>query len=315
MRQNRRSRPHQTGMEIHRKITALFAATSILPVLLLIYVSIVYVAPHTHPGAAFLALLVACVLLCLAGSWLVMRMARRLGEISRSLSGAASGVTSGGGDGLAKLSSAAKLMKGKVEQQRSEIWQLKQQQSVLKLEIHKARGELDKADSAEVVPGTWDIEGWREYLAQEVERSKRYHKRFCVLCAKIPNYESRMGTIPKSEHDEVSRVVTDKMRSLVRNSDLVAGSAQKYFGIMLPETDGEGGRQVGSRLAILFPEHAFVARGALQGLSFPLCVGIATYPFDARDPKTLLERARTSLSFAVRRGGGSVAVYDRHTME
>ena len=302
------------GIEIRRRLTTLFAATSILPVLLLIYISVAYVIPHSREPARFLLLLAGSTLLAGMGFILIMRTAQRLGEISRSLSIGMSSSPNVHGDGMSQLTTAAKNIKNTVDQQRQEIWQMKQQQAVLTMELHKTRSELKKNEDLQMIPGTWDIEGWQDYLSQEVERSKRYHKRFCVLYSSLPEFKSSTEALPEPERAEIARLVVEKLRGMVRNSDLVAGSPATYFGIMMPETEPDGGKTVMRRISTRFPGEAFVSRSALQGLSFDLCIGMVSYPFDARDAETIIDHAMSSLREAQKRGPGSTVIFDRHSI-
>lgn len=302
-------------MELRRKLVTLFAATSILPVLLLIYVSVVYILPQIQGKVLFFALLFACVVLSLTGFSMVVHTARRLAEIGKSLRSISLGSVHDEKDELSMLSSAAREMKERVDQQRQEIWQLRQQQAVLKLELQKSKTEARNSEPAELVPGTWDIQGWQDYLVQEIERAKRYHKSFCILLARVYHFKEKTSELPANEHEELVKLVTEKLHSMVRDSDLIAGGPRKYFGIMLPETDPKGGEAVGNRLVARFESESFVTRGSLQGLNFQLCIGIASYPYDARDAATMLEYARKSLDDAEKNGAGTAMRFDRHTME
>jgi len=245
---------------------------------------------------------------------MIMHTARRLSEIGRSLGGIGTTKVHGETDELSMLSSAAREMRDRVDQQKQEIWQLRQQQAVLKLELQKSKAEIRKVEPSELVPGTWDLSGWQDYLVQEIERAKRYHKSFCILLVRVFRFEERTKEIPANEREELMKMVTEKLRGMVRNSDLIAGGPRKYFGIMLPETDPKGGMAVGNRLVARFESEAFVTRNILEGLNFQLCIGIASYPYDARDAGTLLEYGRASLSDAEKRGGGTSIRYDRYTM-
>ena len=115
------------------------------------------------------------------------------------------------------------------------------------------------------------------------------HSVYCWLECTI--LRKKTSELPANEHEELVKL-NQKLHSMVRDSDLIAGGPRKYFGIMLPETDPKGGEAVGNRLVARFESESFVTRGSLQGLNFQLCIGIASYPYDARDAATMLEYAR-----------------------
>jgi len=136
-----------------------------------------------------------------------------------------------------------------------------------------------------------------------------------VAFVKINGFRERTADLPKAEREDIARLITEKVRAWVRSSDLMAGDPKNYYVLLLPETNSEGGLKVTERIAARLPEEAFVARSALQGLSFGANIGIANYPSDARDAKTLIQSARAALSYSTRIDGGPVSAYDRHLMK
>jgi diguanylate cyclase (GGDEF)-like protein len=260
-------------------------------------------------------MLLAAVLLALSGFVFVFRMASRLSRLATSLASTVPPGTRRGKNELEMLTVAARRLKTTTERQKSEIWQLKQQQATLKLDLKRAREAAQKTEGNHTVRGTWDVVGWREYVNQEVERSRRYHRLFCVLFVKIDRFAERVKGLRQPERDEVAQLLTERLRKWIRASDLMAGNPKDHFVLLLPETDSEGGLHVGERLAARFPAEPIVARSALEGLTFSASVGIASYPSDARDAEPLVQCARTAMSFASHRENGPVMAFDRHLME
>lgn len=307
--------------QTYHYLATVFGAASLLPVLILAYVTLVYLLPATQEGAISLhpsavsAMLLACILLAVSGFVLVFRTASRLSRLATSLSSVVPQGARRRRNELETLNAAAMRLKSRTERQKNEIWQLKQQQAVLKQELKHAREAVQKAELNHAIRGTWDVVGWQEYLNQEVERSRRYHRLFCVLFVKIDRFAERIRGLPQPEGDEVAQLLTERLRKWIRASDLLAGEPRDHFVLLLPETDSEGGLRVGERLAVRFPAEPVVARSALEGLTFTVSVGIASYPSDARDAAPLVQCARYAMNFASHRENGPVMVFDRHLME
>ncbi len=288
-----------------------------MPVLLLVYVTVAYLLPAARHGAAdvnraaVVSLIVASVILAVAGALLLTATARRISAIAASLADAVPPVPGVEADELFQAETAARKLKAVVDRQKDEILRLRQEQAELRQEIRVLREEAERAKPEAPAPGTWDLEGWQGYLVQEVERARRYHRHFCVLFLQIERFNETIAALPAPEREELALAVTERLRSWIRLSDLMAGSPHKYFVMLLPETDINGGRKVAERMVARLCEGSFVTRSALQGIAFAASAGVACFPTDARDAGSLVECARAALAAACRRGGGAVAVYDK----
>jgi diguanylate cyclase (GGDEF)-like protein len=304
------------GEQTHRRLIVTFIATSFVPVLLLAYVSLAYLLPAVRAGqsiidpAALQLLLVGSLILCVAGFFLVSGFGRRLRRLGSSIGRRPTGLTSTK-DELRQLVSEANRLRTKAHHQKDEIWQLKQQQSLLRTEIDAARQKAP----ATLSEGIWNDEGWQDYVSQEVERARRYRRSFCIAFVKIERFQDRIAHLSSEEKLEIEPLICEKVRSWLRSSDLMAGSAHQYLVILLPETDNTGGRKVAERLAARLPDEVFVLRTNREIDGFRASIGIAGYPSDAAESSALVECARTALAFASESGAGTtVAAYDRRLM-
>ncbi len=310
--------PHRLQLRgQHHKLATVFIAASLLPALLLVYVSVVHLLPAARAHiiavrpAAVLSLLIASIILSIAGFVLILRTAGRLGSLSESLIDSAPLTLGRNPDRLEQLDSAARKLKDTSGKQKKEIWHLKQQLAILKLELKRVQ---NKSGLGSISDQTWDFDGWQEYLSHEIERARRYHRLFCVAFVKIQEFRERTIDLPKNEREDIARLVTEKVHGWVRSSDLMAGDPTNYFVLLLPETNSEGGLKVTERIAARLPEEPFVARSALEGMHFGANIGIANYPSDARDAPTLIQSARAALSYSTKLDNGPVSAYDRHLM-
>jgi diguanylate cyclase (GGDEF)-like protein len=289
-----------------------------MPVLLLVYVFVVYILPVARQGASTLQptplvmLIIASVILAVSGTILIATTSRRLGSIAASLAAAAPPPPGVRADELAQVETAARRLKGVIDHQKAEILQLRQEQAQLRQDLQHSREEAERVAAAQPVPGTWDLDGWQGYLDQEVERSRRYHRHFCVLFLQLERFAEAVNRLPTVEREEIARSITERLRSWVRLSDLMAGSPQQYFVMLLPETEVHGGRKVAERMVARLCDGSFVTRSALQGISFAASAGLACFPDDARDSGGLIECARAALAAACTEGNGAVAIYDKN---
>jgi septal ring factor EnvC (AmiA/AmiB activator) len=189
--QSHRSRA--LGEQTHRRLIITFIATSFVPVLLLAYLSVVYLLPTVNGGkstinpTALKTLLAGSLLLCVGSFLLVSEFARRLRQLSSVIGTGPKGSMSTK-DELRQLLSEANRLRTKAHHQKDEIWQLKQQHSLLQTEIDAAKQAAPAAPSE----GIWNDEGWQDYVSQEVERARRYRRKFCILFMQIERFQDKI---------------------------------------------------------------------------------------------------------------------------
>jgi diguanylate cyclase (GGDEF)-like protein len=297
-------------------LIATFIATSFVPVLLLAYLSLAYLLPLANSHGAFInpvalkILLIGSLLVCIAGIVLVSGFGQRLKRLGSSFGQGETSLRTTK-DELRQIVSEANRLRTKAYHQKDEIWQLKQQQSLLQTEIEAVRQDAPTTASE----GTWNDEGWQDYVRQEVERARRYRRKFCIVFVQIAHFKERIAHLSLKEKEEVASLLFERIQSWLRSSDLMAGSPHQYLVILLPETDAVGGRKVAERVAARLPEESFMAQDDRVVEGFRASAGIASYPSDAAESSSLVECARAALAFASERGAGTtVASYDRYLM-
>ncbi len=103
------------GVETQRRLLTLFAGASLVPVLLLVYVTVAYLLPAARHGAAdvnraaVVSLIVASVILAVAGALLLTATARRISAIAASLADAVPPVPGVEADELFQAETAARI--------------------------------------------------------------------------------------------------------------------------------------------------------------------------------------------------------------
>ncbi len=314
-------RPMEMGRQIQHQLISIFVAASFLPVLLLLYVSRVLLRSSEGGGltAAELnavdSLLVASLVLATAGFVLMHKTTNRVLDMIYSLRRA---IDPGNGhthNNLELLSSAARRLRQKGGLQEGEVLSLKDEIKVLEEELEDVRKQLGIHAPMPRITGRWNAHGWESYLAQEIERSRRYKKEFSVLFMELSNYSEITRSLPKRESEYIGRVVSEKAGELIRSSDLIAGYPDQYLVLLLPEAGSESCMKVAHRMAASLTQESFESLSG-GSLHFKVRIGYASYPFDAMDAGTLVERARAALAYvAKKRDGIPVAAYNSKLME
>jgi two-component system response regulator AtoC len=123
-----------------------------------------------------------------------------------------------------------------------------------------------------------------ERLGAEVDRAARYRRRLCLLMVRNEGPDAAMTA------------ARQRLAAVLRRMDCMTQYGANEVGILLPETDREGGLATAYRL-----------KRQAENESVTAVVGLAVYPDEARDPDELVERAREALLVA-RRGEGDAGV-------
>ena len=89
---------------------------------------------------------------------------------------------------------------------------------------------------------------FREVAAVELNRSKRYTRPVSLICLDADGFERLRHTIGGADSDLLLVQLASVMTGVLRTSDVVARISGAEFAVLLPETDGKGGRIVAEKL-------------------------------------------------------------------
>ncbi|HEY6354110.1 MAG TPA: sensor domain-containing diguanylate cyclase, partial [Burkholderiaceae bacterium] len=140
----------------------------------------------------------------------------------------------------------------------------------------------------------------RQLVSQASELAKRYDRRFAVLLLNIDRFRRMNDSLGRDAGDALLRELARRLQKQLRASDVVARLDGDEFAVLAHE--------------LPTPQHAEpIARKLLEAVSEPLmvqshefrltaCVGIATYPHDAQDERSLMKRAQLALRAGKREG-------------
>ena len=143
---------------------------------------------------------------------------------------------------------------------------------------------------------------FHETLAREVARSQRYERPLAVIVFDIDDFKGINDRFGHLAGDTVLGQVGERVRGVVRTSDIACRVGGDEFGVILPESSLEDAEQLCERLKSHMALHPIPQAGRLQ-----ISAGIAGLrPHD--DVVSLFERADDALYRAKEAGKGRVAI-------
>ncbi len=141
----------------------------------------------------------------------------------------------------------------------------------------------------------------RRCIEEEVERANRYHHPVSVVFIDLDHFKKVNDNHGHSIGSTVLKEVADVLWTIVRNTDRPARYGGDEFVIVMPETDKGGAASLGERIRETIASKAFAARDGVN-VRVTASLGLATYPDDATDAKTLLATADQAMYLGKARG-------------
>jgi diguanylate cyclase (GGDEF)-like protein len=151
------------------------------------------------------------------------------------------------------------------------------------------------AGSTDVLTGCASLDSLDRRLRDEFERARRYQLRFALVLVDIERLHEVNDRLGQAAGDRVLGETGAMLQREIRAPDFVARYGGDEFALILPETDGRGGRQFIERLRAALHRHAFpdLAPGQVPFLT----AGVVAYPHtEVLRPEDLLTLAEGALA-------------------
>jgi diguanylate cyclase (GGDEF)-like protein len=142
-----------------------------------------------------------------------------------------------------------------------------------------------------------------EMLKSEVERSRRYTRRFTIAYFDLDNFKAVNDSFGHAAGDELLQAVVSIIRAHVRASDVVARLGGDEFALLLPETD-----EPAARAAITKIQSQILQ--AMQKKAWPVTVSIGSLTCsDSGEDIEALIRQADDLMYAAKLKGKNAVQY------
>lgn len=148
--------------------------------------------------------------------------------------------------------------------------------------------ETKRLAITDALTGLYNARHFYAVLDGEISRSKRYSTPFSLALLDIDDFKALNDTYGHQAGDEVLRSVAEILKRTMRKSDIVARYGGEEFIAVLPNSDSEHALHLAQRVKEAVALSSYLGE---EAVGVTVSGGIATFPYDASDAKSLLYAA------------------------
>lgn len=191
----------------------------------------------------------------------------------------------------------------------------KQQLSVLSLLANMAAFAIERAKLMETtrvqaitdeLTKLYNLRHFLNRLTEEIERSKRYKRPLTLAMIDVDHFKNYNDTFGHLKGNKVLKKVALIMEKESREGDIVARYGGEEFAIIMPETDIKKASVFAERIRVKIEKG--LSNVEQYGVCVTISVGLASYPEDADDAASLVEKADDALYLAKKDGRNCVRI-------
>lgn len=166
----------------------------------------------------------------------------------------------------------------------------------------------EEVQKLSIVDGLTEVFLRRHLIAraeEEIDRASRLELTFSLAMIDIDHFKECNDRYGHPIGDIVLKKVSEKLKFLVREVDMVARYGGEEFCVLLPETSKKSALMVAERLRLAIGSGKIKALN--EEIEVTVSIGVATFPKDGSDINSLIDKADTALYKAKREGRNMVS--------
>jgi diguanylate cyclase (GGDEF)-like protein len=154
--------------------------------------------------------------------------------------------------------------------------------------------ETERLSVTDTLTGLYNRRYFYKALDLEIARTNRYGEPFSLMLFDIDNFKALNDAYGHQAGDEVLSQLAGILKSVARGTDIIVRYGGEEFIIVLPSTPEEEAVFLADRIRAAVQDFSFKGNGT-ESLKITLSGGIASYPKNAGDSKSLLNAADRAL--------------------
>jgi diguanylate cyclase (GGDEF)-like protein len=294
----------QAGRRLRHRVALALGLSSVLPLLVLVYISQGYVLPNLNPTDvvyfyALQGLLLSTVVAIVAGACVIWNVGRIVARIAQMLGDdrRLTALESRKDEVGVMMDSFAKMLET-IEQQAAEISGFAARLDAAYKELESANTRLKETSFKDDVTGLYNRRFFSIRLEEEMQRHRRFNHPVSVVLVDLDGFKAVNDELGHAVGDETLRDVAQILMKHSRGINVVARYGGDEFAVLLVETSKAGARLYADRIRQVVATFPF-SHGKRITASF----GIASLPDDEVATAEELVRAADEALYGAKRGG------------
>jgi diguanylate cyclase (GGDEF)-like protein len=181
-------------------------------------------------------------------------------------------------------------------------------QAVVAIENARSYAEAREQSIRDSLTGAYNHRHFQEVLQRELGRAERVGRPLAVLMLDIDDFKSINDRFGHPVGDAILQGIVAEIRSEVRGDmDLLARYGGDEFALVLPETPMSEAVLVAERVRRRIDERLFRMPDSRDVLRVTVSIGLASYPDDSTEKRSLVGKADAAL-YRAKHGGKNAVV-------
>lgn len=155
----------------------------------------------------------------------------------------------------------------------------------------------------------WNSGEFHKRLSLAIEKAKINDAPLTLAMLDMDNFKIYNDTLGHQKGDDALKNIAKILNDKSRRGDIVARYGGEEFAIIMPFTNREDARMISERLRNALEKFFIGSVGTKSAPRLTASIGIASFPNDATNKDTLLNRADSSLYEAKRTGKNKTCLY------
>lgn len=291
------------GQQVRKKVVLALLFSSLVPLLVLIYVLHGYIVPllgqHRPIVLALQTLILFTGLLMVAGAYVIWDLANAVVRAAR-LAGA-SRVVPGPDertDEVGSLVTSVSNMVGTIEKQARDINQLSGRLETASMELEQTNSKLKKLSFEDELTGLYNRRFFSIRMGEELSRFRRFNHPASVILLDVDAFKLINDELGHAAGDATLREIAQLLLKHSREINVICRYGGDEFAILLVETSKPGAWQYAERMRQAVADYPF-SHGRRVTASF----GVAGLPEDVDSSMEDLLRAADEALYSAKRLG------------
>jgi len=298
------------GHRIRTKVILALLLSSVIPLLILIYILHAYIVPllgeHRMVVLAVQALTLFTGILMAAGAYVIWDMANAVVRTTQLISTSRLAAGKQRTDEIGVLMESFSRMVSTIEQQAAEINQFSTRLETAYKELEQTNDKLKKFSFEDELTGLYNRRFFSVRMGEELSRYRRFNHPLSLILLDVDDFKSINDDLGHAAGDETLREIAQLLMKHSRGINVLCRYGGDEFAVLLVETPRAGALLYAERIRRALVDYPF-AHGRRVTASF----GVASLPEDVdTSTEDLVRAADDALYSAKRVGKNLVEGYD-----